>query len=467
VRAGVYVRISSDPDQARAGVERQRQDCVAHCEARSWDVVDVYEDNDISAYSGKQRPAYRRLLEDLKAGSLDAVVAWHPDRLHRSPRELEEFIDVVESTGAAVSMVTAGDWDLSSPDGRFVARTLGNVARKASEDQSRRIRRKMLELAQDGKLAGGGTRPFGFEADRRTVREDEAVLVREAAERILAGESVRSITFDWDRRGVRTPTGIAWGKAPLRRMVTSPRIAGLQEHRGTVLGKAEWPGIIEPETHELLVARLADPHRTRRRMPPRRYLLTGGLLRCGRCGQKMVAKPLGDGRRKYVCERLPGRPNCGRMTSLADGLEEEVVAQVFAALDTPTLRSLSADAKGDDAQARTLARELQALEARIEALSTAHFVDGAIGAAEYGRRRAELERRVEDLHRRLADATGQRLRIRIPKGRRALEAWWADATVEQSKLLLEAIVERVDLHPAKTRGRRTFDPDRIKIVWRA
>jgi len=181
----------------------------------------------------------------------------------------------------------------------------------------------------------------------------------------------------------------------------------------------------------------------------------------------MVARPLEDGRRKYVCERLPGRPNCGRMTSLADGLEEEVVAQVFAALDTPTLRFLSADAKGDDAQARTLARELQTLEARVEALSTAHFVDGAIGAAEYGRRRAELERRVEDLHRRLADATGQRLRIRIPKGRRGLEAWWAEATVEQRKLLLEAVVERVDLHPAKTHGRRTFDPDCISITWRA
>ena len=106
MRAGVYVRISSDPDQARAGVERQRQDCVAHCEGRGWEVVGVYEDNDISAYSGKARPAYRRLLEDLKAGTIDAVVAWHPDRLHRSPRELEEFIDVVESTGAAVSRPT-------------------------------------------------------------------------------------------------------------------------------------------------------------------------------------------------------------------------------------------------------------------------------------------------------------------------------------------------------------------------
>jgi hypothetical protein len=39
--------------------------------------------------------------------------------------------------------------------------------------------------------------------------------------------------------------------------------------------------------------------------------------------------------------------------------------------------------------------------------------------------------------------------------------------VKQGKLLLEAVVERVDLHPAKTRGPRTFDPGRITITRRA
>jgi hypothetical protein len=41
------------------------------------------------------------------------VVTWHPDRLHRAPRELEDFVDLVEATGATVATVTAGDTDLS------------------------------------------------------------------------------------------------------------------------------------------------------------------------------------------------------------------------------------------------------------------------------------------------------------------------------------------------------------------
>src|SRR2546430_2502409 len=99
-RAGIYVRISSDPAGLRAGVERQRTDCRRFCEARDWDVTEVYEDNDTSAYSGKARKGYAKLLDDLSAGVIDAVVVWHPDRLHRLPRELEDFIDLIEQTGA-------------------------------------------------------------------------------------------------------------------------------------------------------------------------------------------------------------------------------------------------------------------------------------------------------------------------------------------------------------------------------
>ena len=52
---------------------------------------------------------------------------------------------------------------------------LGAVA-KESDDKSRRLRRKHQELAEAGKVSGGGTRPFGFEADRVTIRPDEAAI---------------------------------------------------------------------------------------------------------------------------------------------------------------------------------------------------------------------------------------------------------------------------------------------------
>lgn len=57
-----------------------------------------------------------------------------------------------------VVVVSGGDYDLTTPEGRFTARIVGAVARKESEDRSRRVRRKDLELAelQAGEPAGLG-----------------------------------------------------------------------------------------------------------------------------------------------------------------------------------------------------------------------------------------------------------------------------------------------------------------------
>ena len=69
VKACVYTRISSDPSGQRAGVERQRADCEAHCRARGWDVVEVFCDNDASAYGRKPRRAYERMLAAVESAA--------------------------------------------------------------------------------------------------------------------------------------------------------------------------------------------------------------------------------------------------------------------------------------------------------------------------------------------------------------------------------------------------------------
>ena len=53
--AGIYARISSDPDGTRLGVRRQIDDCEALAERLGWTVTDQYIDNDVSAWSGKKR----------------------------------------------------------------------------------------------------------------------------------------------------------------------------------------------------------------------------------------------------------------------------------------------------------------------------------------------------------------------------------------------------------------------------
>jgi site-specific DNA recombinase len=107
-RAVIYCRISQDRTGAGLGVDRQREDCEALAERNGWDVVEVYVDNDVSAFSGKKRPDYRRCSPTSTRARATVVIAWHTDRLHRSPTELEEYIDLSERRGVSTHTVQAG-----------------------------------------------------------------------------------------------------------------------------------------------------------------------------------------------------------------------------------------------------------------------------------------------------------------------------------------------------------------------
>lgn len=100
-------------------------------------MAEVYTDNDVSAYSGKLRPSWQRLIEDVKAGAVDAVAVWHVDRLTRSPAELEDVITLADRHGLKLATAT-GDVDLATPTGRMVARILGATARQESEHKGER-----------------------------------------------------------------------------------------------------------------------------------------------------------------------------------------------------------------------------------------------------------------------------------------------------------------------------------------
>src|SRR5437899_1663668 len=224
VRAGVYARISSDREGDGLGVARQIEDCERLAERKGWRVVERYVDDDVSAWSGKRRPEYARSLADLEAGSINGLLVYDLDRLHRQPSELESFIDLCQRLRLTNVASVSGDIDLTTADGQFQARILGAVAKKESDDKSRRIRRKHLEIASEGRVSGGGSRPYGYEADKVTIRPAEAAVVADCAKRLLAGEPVRSIAQDLNDRGVPSASGRQWSPQSLRRMLASPRI---------------------------------------------------------------------------------------------------------------------------------------------------------------------------------------------------------------------------------------------------
>lgn len=465
VMAGIYLRISDDPQGRRAGVKRQEDDCRRICADRGWAVIEVYEDNDRSAYRGKARPEYRRMLEDIKSGAIDAVAAWHIDRLTRHPKDLEEFMEIADAAGIEVATAT-GDLDPSTGEGRFGARILGAVAAKESDDKSRRIRRKHEELARDGKNAGGGYRPFGFESDRVTIRESEARLIREAAERLLAGASMRGILKDWQAAGVTSPHGKPWPPTSFKRMILSPRIAGLREHRGEVVSQAVWPVIISEDVHRRLGRRLKTKSGGRSQRQ-RKYLLTGGLAVCGVCGAPLVSRPKNDGTPSMVCATGPGFTGCGKIRIIAGPFEEFVGAAVIEALSGPGLvDAMQTQATESETRDGELAEQIAQLQERLEQASHDYYVDQVISRAEFFRARDSLVDQIEQAKARLSRGSRIRVLQNLPAGADALNGLWTDADQGWRRSVVAAVIDHVEVGPA-VRGRNFFDPDRLVIHWRA
>ena len=160
--AAIYCRISKDTQGKALGVQRQRTLCEQLVTDRGWTVGTVYTDNDLSAYSGKKRPEYEQMLKDIEAGQFQALVTYHPDRLHRQTKELEPFIDMVESVGLQIATVSGGEVDLTTPSGRAVAKTIGAWAQYESEQKAERLKSQKQESAANGWYQGG-RRPYGYE----------------------------------------------------------------------------------------------------------------------------------------------------------------------------------------------------------------------------------------------------------------------------------------------------------------
>ena len=450
--AAIYARISNDPQGLRAGVERQQQDCRVHCEQRGWEVAGIYEDNDISAYSGKARPAYQRMLADVQAGKVQCIVAWHNDRLHRSPVELESFIDLVERTGVIVSTVTGGDYDLSNPDGRLSARIVGAVARKESEDKSRRLRRKHQDKAEKGEPVG--RMGFGFDSSHQVV-ESEAALIREAAAKVLAGSSLRAIAADWNQRGVPTSYGKQWTREGVKRVLIAARIAGLREHQGQYT-PATWPAIVDEDTWRMLVAVLTDPARNTNGPKARSYLLSG-MLQCGLCGKRLVSRPRSDKTKQYICLSGPGTYGCGKLGVVAEPVErlvEKLVHDVIVGTPNPPKRGGAAPSSPELSQAQRV------LDERLARLAEAHFVEGQIDKATYSRLRAKLEAEQEKLASGLVAEANKRRIVGSPD---ELREALASGSLEQRRSILSLYVEKVVIAPVKVRGRNKFDPSRITV----
>ena len=463
VLAGIYARISSDREGDGLGVARQIEDCQRLAERKGWQIAGPYIDDDVSAWNGKRRPQYAQILEDLEGGAINGLLVYDLDRLHRQPSELEAFIALCQRLRLTNVASVSGDIDLTRADGQFQARILAAVAKKESDDKSRRIRRKHEEIAANGRVSGGGSRPYGYEPDKLTVRASEAAIVKECAQRLLSGEPVLSIVRDLNERGVPSAGGGEWSPQSLRRMLASPRISGQRVHHGEIVAKAVWPAIISPTVGAKIRALLANPER-RTNKTARRYLL-GGLLVCSHCGERLVARPRTGGKRRYACAKGPGFSGCGKTYINADEVEQFVTEMAIHRADAPTVQRAFERQQRSTPDAQRWLDEVEQAEKQLAELAEL-YGKKAFSLKEWMAARAPIEQRLSHARKQLTKVSRSGLLERYIGNGEGLRADWDSLDLSQQHAFVAALIDRVVVRPAR-RGYNRFDESRLSPRFRA
>jgi site-specific DNA recombinase len=258
LRCAIYTRKSSEEglEQDFNSLDAQHEACeafIASQKREGWALVDeMYDDGGFSGAT-MERPAFQRLLSDVSAGKIDAVVVYKVDRLTRSLSDFVKIVDLFDRHAVSFVSVTQ-QFNTTTSMGRLTLNILLSFAQFEREVTGERIRDKIAASKKKG-MWMGGLPSFGYDVkDRKLiVNTTEAATVRHIFRRYVELKSVRELKEDLDAAGivskVRTASdGSRYGGQPIARgalyLMLQNRI-----YRGEIVHK----GKSYPGEHEAIV----------------------------------------------------------------------------------------------------------------------------------------------------------------------------------------------------------------------
>lgn len=217
MRAAIYARYSSE-NQRDASVEDQIRLCNERIKREGWTLVGTYTDRAVSGASAL-RPGYQKLLQDIRAGRTDIVVAEALDRISRDQEHVAGFYKQLTFEG--VKIITLAEGDVSE----LHVGLKGTMNALFLKDLAAKTHRGLRGRVEDGRSGGGLC--FGYSVKKefdsrgepvrggREINAAEAKVVNEIFSAFANGESPLAIAKRLNRSGVAGPLGKPWGPSTI------------------------------------------------------------------------------------------------------------------------------------------------------------------------------------------------------------------------------------------------------------
>ena len=323
-RTALYIRVSTDAQfEEGYSVDAQKEKLAQYCKLKDIEDYEFYIDGGWSG-SNIERPEIKRLITDIKAGKINAVVVYKLDRLSRSQKDTVFLLEDVFIPNGCAFISLNENFDTSTPYGKAMIGILSVFAQLERENIRERTRMGMYERVKSGLWMGGGRVPFGYDYDREKntlVPNEKAEQVRQIYQLYLQGYSTTQLAGMFDVSGDQHISAIL--------------------DRETYLGRIRFRGEVVESCHEAIIdeetwrkVREERQRRSRGAAGDTSYLLTG-LLVCGKCGAKMRYQKWGKGLKIYCYSQQKSKPSlikdpeCSNMRYDAEEVERAVIADVF------------------------------------------------------------------------------------------------------------------------------------------
>ena len=241
--AGIYIRVSTfDQVREEFSLGEQEERLKEFCNFRRYNIYKIYQDAGISAKNDK-RPAYQEMIEDVKKGNINVIVALKLDRLTRSVYDIEKLMKFVNDYECDIDCM-ADESNTTTSNGRMVMRIMTSVSQNEIEKCSERTKFGMAGAIKNGHIPN--RTGLGFKRKNKKLVPDP--LTKDIIVRIfdlyLEGKSHQAIANIYNKEKVLGKTN--WYDSTIQKILSNELYKGDYVNGKRTKHPTYYENVIEP-----------------------------------------------------------------------------------------------------------------------------------------------------------------------------------------------------------------------------